>query len=593
MIFEKRNMKCGEVRIENEGKEVILNGWVQNVRNLGGLIFIDLRDRYGLVQLIIEPENQPALAERATELKQEFVIWAKGIVRKRESANSKMATGLVEVLVQDYGVINRAELPPFEISDDIETSEEIKLQYRYLDLRRPALQNKFIVRNKVTQVLHQYYYENDFLEVETPVLMKSTPEGARDFLVPSRINKGKFYALPQSPQLYKQILMVSGFDRYMQIVKCFRDEDLRSDRQPEFTQVDVEMSFVDMDDVLSMTEGVIVRIWKEILGMDIEQKFRRMTYYEAMTKYGSDKPDLRYDMELKDISEIIKDCGFSVFTDNIKAGGTVALVNAKGCASFSRKQIDQLTDFAKKYGAKGLAWMKFDKGEVNSPIAKFLSEAEITAIKETAQAEDGDLLLFVSDKWTRTFTVLGALRIEIAKQSGIIDKVKDKFSFHWVTEFPLFELDEEAGRYAAMHHAFTSPMDEDVHYLDTAPDKARAKAYDLVINGAEVGGGSIRIHDSAVQQRIFELMNLGPQEIESKFGFFTKALKFGAPPHGGIALGLDRLVMTLCGTDNIRDVIAFPKTTSGLSLMDGCPSPVDEKQLGELAISIISKIEKA
>ena len=586
-------MKCGEVRIENEGKEVILNGWVQNVRNLGGLIFIDLRDRYGLVQLIIEPENQPALAERATELKQEFVIWAKGIVRKRESANSKMATGLVEVLVQDYGVINRAELPPFEISDDIETSEEIKLQYRYLDLRRPALQNKFIVRNKVTQVLHQYYYENDFLEVETPVLMKSTPEGARDFLVPSRINKGKFYALPQSPQLYKQILMVSGFDRYMQIVKCFRDEDLRSDRQPEFTQVDVEMSFVDMDDVLSMTEGVIVRIWKEILGMDIEQKFRRMTYYEAMTKYGSDKPDLRYDMELKDISEIIKDCGFSVFTDNIKAGGTVALVNAKGCAAFSRKQIDQLTDFAKKYGAKGLAWMKFDKGEVNSPIAKFLSEAEITAIKETAQAEDGDLLLFVSDKWTRTFTVLGALRIEIAKQSGIIDKIKDKFSFHWVTEFPLFELDEEAGRYAAMHHAFTSPMDEDVHYLDTAPDKARAKAYDLVINGAEVGGGSIRIHDPAVQQRIFELMNLGSQEIENKFGFFTKALKFGAPPHGGIALGLDRLVMTLCGTDNIRDVIAFPKTTSGLSLMDGCPSPVDEKQLGELAISIISKIEKA
>lgn len=593
MIFEKRNMKCGEVRIENEGKEVILNGWVQNVRNLGGLIFIDLRDRYGLVQLIIEPENQPALAERAIELKQEFVIWVKGTVRKRESANSKMATGLVEVLVQDYGVINRAELPPFEISDDIETSEEIKLQYRYLDLRRPALQNKFIVRNKVTQVLHQYYYENDFLEVETPVLMKSTPEGARDFLVPSRINKGKFYALPQSPQLYKQILMVSGFDRYMQIVKCFRDEDLRSDRQPEFTQVDVEMSFVDMDDVLSMTEGVIVRIWKEILGMDIEQKFRRMTYYEAMTKYGSDKPDLRYDMELKDISEIIKDCGFSVFTDNIKAGGTVALVNAKGCAAFSRKQIDQLTDFAKKYGAKGLAWMKFDKGEVNSPIAKFLSEAEITAIKETAQAEDGDLLLFVSDKWTRTFTVLGALRIEIAKQSGIMDKIKDKFSFHWVTEFPLFELDEEAGRYAAMHHAFTSPMDEDVHYLDTAPDKARAKAYDLVINGAEVGGGSIRIHDSAVQQRIFELMNLGPQEIENKFGFFTKALKFGAPPHGGIALGLDRLVMTLCGTDNIRDVIAFPKTTSGLSLMDGCPSPVDEKQLGELAISIISKIEKA
>ncbi len=589
MSFQKRTMKCGEPREEHVNQQITLNGWVQNVRNLGGLIFIDLRDRYGLMQLIIEPENQAELAQRATELKQEFVIWAKGTIRKREKPNQKMPTGYVEMLVSDYGIINRAELPPFEVSDDIETSEEIKLQYRYLDLRRPILQQKFIVRNQVYQILHKYYSDNDFLEVETPVLMKSTPEGARDFLVPSRINKGKFYALPQSPQLYKQILMVSGFDRYMQIVKCFRDEDLRSDRQPEFTQVDVEMSFVEIDDVLTMTEGAIRKIWKEVLGIEIEEKFRRMPYVEAMSKYGSDKPDLRYDLELKELTDAVKDCGFSVFADNIKAGGIVAALNAKGCAEFSRKKIDELTNLAKKYGAKGLAWMKFEKGEVNSPIAKFLNEQDIASIKEITKAEDGDLVLIVSDKWTRTYTVLGAIRIEIAKLSGIYDKIKDKFSFHWVTEFPLFEYDEEADRYVAMHHAFTSPMDEDLHNLDTAPDKVRAKAYDLVVNGAELGGGSIRIHDSHIQKRIFELMNLGEEEIEAKFGYFTKALKYGAPPHGGIALGLDRIVMTLCGTDNIRDVIAFPKTTSGLSLMDGCPSPVDNMQLAELAIKVIDE----
>lgn len=591
MNFLKRTKKCGELREANANEEVVLNGWVSNVRNLGGLIFIDLRDRYGLVQLVIEPENYAELAERAAELRSEYVIWAKGVVRKRESPNQKMPTGLIEVLLSDYGLINKAELPPFEISDDIETSEEIKLQYRYLDLRRPSLQQKFMVRNHVYQIMHQYYFENEFLEVETPVLMKSTPEGARDFLVPSRINKGKFYALPQSPQLYKQILMVSGFDRYMQIVKCFRDEDLRSDRQPEFTQVDVEMSFVDIDDVIEMTEGVIQRTWKEVLGMDIARNFRRMTYHEAMTNYGSDKPDLRYDLKITTITDLVKDCGFGVFTDNINNGGVVALINAKSCSGFSRKNIDGLTDLAKKYGAKGLAWMKYDNGEVNSPIAKFLSEEQIKNILEAAGAENGDLLLFVSDKWTRTYTVLGALRIEVAKQSGIFDKIKDNFSFSWVTEFPLFEYDEEENRYVAMHHAFTSPMDEDIDLLNTAPDEARAKAYDLVINGAEVGGGSIRIHDRNVQQKIFELMNMTEEDIENKFGFFTKALKYGAPPHGGIALGLDRLVMTLCKTDNIRDVIAFPKTTSGISLMDGCPTAVDNKQLGELAIAV-TKIEK-
>jgi aspartyl-tRNA synthetase len=591
MNFEKRTKKCGQLSESDVAQEIVLNGWVSNVRNLGGLIFIDLRDRYGLVQLVIEPENTPVLAERATNLRSEYVIWVKGTVRNRENPNPKMPTGLIEVLLSDYGLINKAELPPFEINDDIETSEEIRLQYRYLDLRRPILQQKFMVRNHVCQIMHQYYFENEFLEVETPVLMKSTPEGARDFLVPSRINKGKFYALPQSPQLYKQILMVSGFDKYMQIVKCFRDEDLRSDRQPEFTQVDVEMSFVDIDDILEMTEGVIQRVWKEVLAIDIERNFPRMTYHDAMSNYGSDKPDLRYDLRINTISDLVKDCSFGVFTDNINNGGIVAVINAKGCSHFSRKNIDGLTDLAKKYGAKGLAWMKYDNDQVNSPIAKFLNENETKGILEAANAENGDLLLFVSDKWTRTYTALGALRIEVAKQSGIFDKIKNNFNFSWVTEFPLFEYDEIEDRHVAMHHAFTSPMDEDIELLSTSPEKARAKAYDLVINGAEVGGGSIRIHDNKVQQKIFELMNMTDEDIENKFGFFTKSLIFGAPPHGGIALGLDRLVMTLCHTDNIRDVIAFPKTTSGISLMDGCPTSVDEKQLDELAIAV-TKVAK-
>lgn len=586
MSFNKRNVRCGDLRIEHVGKDVVLNGWISTVRNLGGLLFIDLRDRYGTVQLIIEPENQAELAAKAVELKQEYVISAQGTVRKRENPNPKMPTGLIEVLLSDYQILNKSELPPFEVSDDVEVSEETKLQYRYLDLRRPSLLHNFIVRNHLYQIAHKYFFDHDFIEIETPVLMKSTPEGARDFLVPSRINKGRFYALPQSPQIFKQILMVSGMDRYMQIVKCFRDEDLRADRQPEFTQIDLEMSFIEQEDIMTIAEGFIKKLWKEVLNYDTPDVFPKMTYNEAMTRFGSDKPDLRFDMEISTITELAKDCNFKVFKETAENGGVVALINAKGCAHYSRKNIDTLTEHAKRYGAKGLAYMKFIDGTINSPIAKFLNEDEIKTIKEAAKAEEGDLLLFASDKFTRCYTILGALRLEIARQTGIMDKIKSKFSFSWVTEFPLFEFDETEGRYVAMHHAFTSPFDEDVPMLDIDPGKVRAKAYDMVINGAEVGGGSIRIYDNNIQTKMFELMNFTQESIEAKFGYLIKALKFGAPPHGGMAFGLDRLVMTLCGTNNIRDVIAFPKTTSGISLMDGSPTFVEEDQLNELGIAL-------
>jgi aspartyl-tRNA synthetase len=588
MLFKKRTESCGKLRPENEGQKIILNGWVAGRRDLGGLIFIDLRDRYGITQVVIEPENRPDLAEKSKEIRSEFVIWAEGIVRLRSNPNKNMPTGLIEIVVDDFGIINRSELPPFEVADGIETGEETKLKYRYLDLRRPELQKNFIVRNKVYQVMHKYFDEQDFIEVETPVLMKSTPEGARDFLVPSRINKGRFYALPQSPQLFKQILMISGFDKYVQIVKCFRDEDLRSDRQPEFTQIDMEMSFIEQDDILLVVEGFISRLWKDVLGMEIKAPFLRMSYDEAMRRFGSDKPDLRFGIEINELTGAVKNAEFKVFADTIASGGIIAAVNAKGCGEFSRKQIDNLTEFAKKYGAKGLAYIKFINGEINSPIAKFLKPEEIEKIKEITSAEDGDLILISSDKKMRTCTILGALRIEIAKISGIYDKIKNNFSFHWVVDFPLFEWDDETQRYYATHHPFTSPMEEDLQYLDTDPGKVRAKAYDLVVNGAELGGGSIRIHDNKIQQTMFDKMGMSEKEIEDKFGYFIKSLKYGAPPHGGLALGLDRIVMTLVGTDNIRDVIAFPKTTSGLSLMDGSPSEVSDEQLVELGIKKLS-----
>jgi aspartyl-tRNA synthetase len=602
MNWKKRNAKCGDFsqemispenfneKIKEINQNLIFNGWVHNVRDMGGLIFIDLRDRYGILQLVIEPENNPELAEKAKILKSEFVIWAEGNLRLRSNPNPKMPTGYIEILLKDFDVINKSELPPFEIVDDLETNEELKLRYRYLDLRRPALQRNFIIRNKVYQIMHKYFEENEFLEIETPILMKSTPEGARDFLVPSRIHKGYFYALPQSPQIFKQILMVSGFDKYIQIVKCFRDEDLRSDRQPEFTQLDLEMSFVEQNDVLKIAEGLFVKMWKEILNIDIPTPFPTMTYEEAMTRFGSDKPDIRFGMEIVELNEIVKNVEFKVFSEVLaNENGLVALINAKGAGNYSRKQLDNLTEFAKKYGAKGLAYIKFDKGEVNSPIAKFLKPEELEEIKKAANAEDGDLLLISSGEKYQTLTILGALRLEMAKQLGVMEKLSNTFSFHFVVDFPLLEFDAEENRYVAMHHPFTSPRDEDLELLAKNPAKVKAKAYDLVVNGSEVGGGSIRIHNTEVQSKMFELLGLSAEDAEEKFGYLLKALKFGAPPHGGIALGVDRITMILAGTSNIRDVIAFPKTTSGISLMDNSPSEVDKKQLTELGISLLEK----
>lgn len=589
MHFKKRNANCGELRKENTNKEVILNGWVQTVRDMGGLIFIDLRDRWGLTQLVIEPETNPELAAKSKELKSEYVIWAGGKVRERENPNSKMPTGLIEVLLKDFEIINKSELPPFEIIDDLDTNEESRLKYRFLDLRRPTLQGNFDIRNKLYQVTHQYFAKHNFYEVETPILMKSTPEGARDFLVPSRINKGKFYALPQSPQLYKQILMISGFERYVQIAKCFRDEDLRSDRQPEFTQIDVEMSFAHADEVLELTEGFFKMLWKDVLNMDIQTPFLRMTYEEAMMRFGSDKPDLRFALELSDITKHLQGTDFKVFSDTIESKGIISCLNAKSCASYSRKNIEDLTELAKKYGAKGLAWIKFADGKVNSPISKFLTEEEISNILKEAGAENGDLLLIVSDKKYKALTVLGALRLEIARREKILEQVKNQFSFSWVVDFPLLEFDEEENRFVALHHPFTSPLEQDLNLFYEKPELARANAYDIVVNGAELGGGSIRIHQREIQEQMFKLLGLSKEEQISKFGYFLDALKYGAPPHGGIALGLDRIVMTLCGTENIRDVIAFPKTTSGLSLMDGCPSQVEKKQLDELGLRLLKE----
>ena len=561
-------------------------GWVQRRRDHGGLIFIDLRDREGIVQLALDPDRDLASHKKAEQVRNEFVVAARGKVSPRPegTVNPKMKTGEIEIEVTELKILNRSETPPFMLDEHSEVAENIRLKYRFLDLRRPELQQKLLMRHRVARTVRNYLGEHGFIEVETPVLTKSTPEGARDYLVPSRVNPGNFYALPQSPQLFKQLLMVSGFDRYFQIVKCFRDEDLRADRQPEFTQIDCELSFVDREAVMSVMEGMIATVFKEALGVEISLPMPRLTYAEAMDRFGVDNPDLRFDMELVSLTELVRASQFKVFADVAANGGLVKALNAKGCATFSRKELDDLTDFVKIYGAKGLAWVKVTEEGWQSPIAKFFSGAELDALNDALNAEVGDLLLFVADTARITNEALGRLRGHLGQKLGLT--AKDDYRFSWVTDFPLLEWDGEERRHVAVHHPFTAPLEEDIPLLDSEPGKARAQAYDLVLNGSEIGGGSIRIHDQSVQSRMFKLLGIEEEEAREKFGFLLDALSFGAPPHGGIAFGLDRLMMILTGADSIRDVIAFPKTQKATCLLSEAPNEVDEKQLQELAIRI-------
>ena len=583
----KRTHRCTELTSQNIGEIVTIMGWVQKQRNKGGLVFVDLRDRSGLLQIIFEESDIASeMFEKAGKLRSEYVIAVTGTVEKRSgAANDSLETGDIEIRALELRVLSEAETPPFPIEENSKTKEELRLKYRYLDLRRPDLQKNIIMRSHVATTVRLFLAQEGFLEIETPMLTKSTPEGARDYLVPSRVHPGEFYALPQSPQLFKQLLMCSGYDRYFQIVKCFRDEDLRADRQPEFTQIDMELSFVDVDDVIAVNEKLIKKVFQETIGVDVSLPIPRITWIDAMNRYGSDKPDTRFGMELSDISELVKGCGFSVFTQAIEQGGSVRGINASGQADMPRKKIDALVDFAKGYGAKGLAYLAImEDGTYKSSFSKFMTEEELTIITKTMNAKPGDLLFFAADSNKVVWDVLGNLRLEIARNLGILDK--NQFNFVWVTEFPLLEWNEDANRFTAMHHPFTMPMDEDLQYLETDPAKVRAKAYDIVLNGTELGGGSVRIFQNDIQEKMFEVLGFTKEEAYERFGFLLNAFKYGVPPHAGLAYGLDRLVMLMVGADSIREVIAFPKVKDASCLMTDAPNVVDEIQLDELYLKI-------
>ncbi|WP_461818538.1 aspartate--tRNA ligase [Faecalimonas sp.] len=584
----KRSHRCAELNSSHIGETVTVMGWVQKNRNKGGLVFVDVRDRSGIVQVVFEEGSVSSeLIEKAGSLRAEYVVAVVGKVAKRSGAvNENIATGDIEILPTELRILSEAETPPFPIEENSKTKEEVRLKNRVLDLRRPDLQRNLIMRSQVATLTRQFLAEEGFLEIETPMLIKSTPEGARDYLVPSRVHPGSFYALPQSPQIFKQLLMCAGYDRYFQIVKCFRDEDLRADRQPEFTQIDMELSFVDVDDVIDVNERLLAKVFKEILGVEVSLPIQRMTWQEAMDRFGSDKPDIRFGMELTDVSEVVKDCEFVVFKNALEQGGSVRGINAKGQGAMPRKKIDKLVDFAKGYGAKGLAYIAIQEdGAMKSSFAKFMSEEEMTALVNAMGGENGDLLLFAADCNKVVWDVLGNLRLEIARQLELLDK--SEYKFLWVTEFPLLEWNEEAGRYTAMHHPFTMPMEEDLHLIDTEPGKVRAKAYDIVLNGTELGGGSVRIFNQEIQNKMFEVLGFTKEQAEEQFGFLLNAFKYGVPPHAGLAYGLDRLIMLMAKQDSIRDVIAFPKVKDASDLMTEAPAGVDKKQLDELGLAIV------
>ena len=586
-----RSHRCTEVSSKNIGETVTVMGWVQKSRNKGGIIFVDLRDRSGILQLIFEESDCGSENfQKAEKLRSEFVIAVVGKVVARSGAvNENLKTGDIEIRAEQLRILSEAETPPFPIEEESKTKEELRLKYRYLDLRRPDLQRNLILRSKVATITRQFLSEEGFLEIETPVLTKSTPEGARDYLVPSRVYPGNFYALPQSPQLFKQLLMCAGYDRYFQIVKCFRDEDLRADRQPEFTQIDIELSFVDVDDVIAVNERLLHKMFKESIGIDIALPIQRMTYAEAMERFGSDKPDIRFGFELKNVSDLVANCGFSVFTNALANGGSVRAINVVGQAAMPRKKIDALVDFVKDYGAKGLAYLAIEEdGSYKSSFAKFMTEDELNALVKALEAKPGDLLLFAADKDDVVFASLGALRVEIAKNLGLLDK--SEYKFLWVTEFPLLEYSEEEDRFVAKHHPFTMPLDEDLPLLDTDPARVRAKAYDITLNGTEIGGGSVRIYQSDIQEKMFEVLGFSKEAAYERFGFLLNAFKYGVPPHAGLAYGLDRLVMLMTKEDSIRDVIAFPKVKDASCLMTEAPNMVDDKQLKELGIAPTAEV---